>query len=116
MNATDTTPTTAPKTVTLADRSMAAFTLTELGKSYAKHVNWLAACAYYSAASKAGEPATEPKLSTMPGKAAKHRMYGQANRVIALLDLDVDRPSSLADIGLVISAAFAALWYSHPVA
>ena len=97
--------------VSPATRAMAAYELTELIAAYSKTLAWQAACLAYSTAAAAGQTGMdEPRPSRMPSKAAKHRMYGSAHRIAGLLELDVEPPRKLADIGAVISAAMTFLW------
>jgi hypothetical protein len=82
--------------------------LKELKAAHRKHVNWLTACDAYSAGI-----AEAPKLSRMPSKAAKHRMYDRSYTVNALCGWanaeQTARCGSLGDIAKQIEAVEAAL-------
>lgn len=82
------------------------FYLKTLKSAHRKHVNWLAACDAYSAG------LTEaPKLSRMPSKTAKHRLYGASGHMNAMVGWDrvMGRCGSLGDIGRQIEAVEIAL-------
>ena len=100
------TTTTAP---TATETLVAINAYADLTKAFARHMAWQNACRAYSISRELGIETAAPKVSSMPSKAAKHRMYGDAGRVISLLHLDVPRPSTLPEIAAVIAAASAVL-------
>lgn len=100
---TTTTTTDQAPTLTACDRALAAGCLADLTKAYARHINWQSACRWYSAAKDADLNPDAPK--GMPSKAAKHRMYGEAGRLMSILKLTQERPHTLAEVGALISQA-----------
>lgn len=82
------------------DQLLASLCLAELAKMLKKHVDWQAACSAYSTLGlKTALDGRRP-----PSKDSKHRMYDQAYQLHRLLNLP-DRPSSLADIDLLVRTA-----------
>lgn len=80
--------------------SLIAARLDTVRKAYLKHTRWHEACAVYSAG--AGDP---PNVRTMPSKAAKHRMYGDAASLARACGWDTaaTRCQSLDDIACLIA-------------
>jgi hypothetical protein len=81
-------------------RTLIRDALADLRKAYAKHIRWLIAVQDHLVAD---EP--EPPRSWLPGKDAKHRMYGHAGRLIGLCGWNRNevRPSTLGDLGMLIA-------------
>jgi hypothetical protein len=81
----------------------------DLVKGFNKHMAWQLACQRYAAGQLLGPTFYNPEPKGTPSKAAKHRMYGDAGRLISILALDVARPTTLPMIADVIAAAAAKL-------
>lgn len=86
---------------------LATGALKDLTKALKRHTTWHAQVdAYIESGYATG---SEPKMR-VPSKASKHQMYATAGRVILIFGLDPAlRPSTLAEIQIVVDAAKAKL-------
>lgn len=73
--------------------------LKDLDRWLKRTTAWFNACDRYTAGGEA------PSVRRMPSKASKYEAYSAAGSLIRMLDLNLDRPQTVADLQAVSKAA-----------